>query len=88
MLMIKALETASSRQRQRLLSALGNDHAGRRGMRAAIDVLHDGGAVDYVKRLAFGKLGEARSSLGDLGLSAEARAFFEGLSRSMGRREG
>jgi geranylgeranyl pyrophosphate synthase len=87
LLVIKALETADSRQRRKLLAALGNDKAGRRAMQSAIEVLHAGGAVDYVKILARRKLNEARFSLESSGLSAEARAFFEGLSDSMARRK-
>jgi len=83
LLMIKALETASSTQRRRLLSVLGNDQAGSRAMRAAIKVLHDTGAVDDVKALALRTLGEARASLANAGLSDEARVFFEGLSHSL-----
>ena len=83
LLMIKAFEMASQKQRQNLLSALGNDKADRGAMKAAVEVLYAAGAVDYVKRLARQKLREGQSCLINAGLSEEARAFFEGLADFM-----
>jgi len=87
LLMIKAFDTASPRQRRTLLSALGNDKADRRTIQAAINVLHAEGAVDEVKRLALQKLDEGRSALAGSGLSEEAGAFFEGLAHFMAHRK-
>jgi hypothetical protein len=78
--MIKAFEIASQKQRHILLSALGNDKAGRGTMNAAVEVLYATRAVDYVKRLARQKLREGQSCLINAGLSEEGCAFFKGLA--------
>jgi geranylgeranyl diphosphate synthase type I len=83
LLMIKAFEMASQKQRQILLSALGNDKADRGTLNAAVEALYASGAVDYVKGLARQKLREGKACLINAGLSEEARAFFEGLANFM-----
>ena len=87
LLMIKAFEGASPRQRRRLLSALGSDNADRGTIQAAIDVLHAAGAVDYVKRLVLQKLHDGRAALMNAGLSKEAGAFFEDLAHFLAQRK-
>jgi geranylgeranyl pyrophosphate synthase len=83
LLMIRAFEAAGKEHRQRLLSALGNDKADRRTMKAAVEALYATGAVDHVKRLACQKLREGQACLKNAGLSEEASAFFEGLADFM-----
>ena len=79
LLMIKAFENANPKQKHILLSALGNDNVAQETIQAAIDVLHDTGAVDYVKEKAYQKLREGQSCLDNIGLSEEGREFFNGL---------
>lgn len=79
LLMIKAFEKASPKQKHILFSALGNDCAAQETIQAAIDVLHATGAVDYVKDKADQKLRGGQSSLDNIGLSEEGRDFFDGL---------
>jgi geranylgeranyl diphosphate synthase type I len=79
LLMLKALEKASEKQKKILLAAFGNYKADQNKIKAASDVLYDTGAVDDVKSLAFQKLREGQSCLANTGLTQEGRFFFEGL---------
>ena len=79
LLMIKAFENVNPKQKKILLSALGNENAAPEKIQAAIDVLYNTGAVDYVKEKAYQKLREGQSYLDNIGLSEEGRDFFVGL---------
>ena len=87
LLMIKAFERMNPKQKSVLLSALGSENAAQEEIQAAIDVLHDTGAVDYVKEKACQKLGEGLSYLDKIGLSEEGREFFDGLVNFLEQRK-
>ncbi len=87
LLMIKAFENANLKQKQVLLSALGNDNSAQETIQAAIDVLHNTGAVEYVKEKAHEKLREGQSYLDNIGLSDEGREFFDGLVNFLAQRK-
>ena len=87
LLMIKAFKAASPKQRRILRSALGNDKAGLGTIEAAAEILAATGAVDAVRRLAGRELRHAQSYLIDAGLSAEGKAFFDGLASFLAQRK-
>jgi len=87
MLMIKAFKNANTKQKQVLLSALGNNDSDQKTIQAAIDVLHNSGAVEYVKEKAYQKLREGQSYLDEIGLSKEGREFFDGLVKYLALRK-
>ena len=87
LLIINALENASEKQKQILLAAFGNYKADQGMIKAASDVLYATGSVDYVKRLAFQKLGEGQAYLANTGLAKGGLTFFEGLVNFMANRK-
>ncbi len=87
LLMIKAFEKTNPRQKNVLLSALGNENASQETVQAAIEVLHNTGAVDYVKEKANQKLKDGQSYLNNIGISEEGRQFFDGLVNFLAGRD-
>jgi len=87
LLIIKALENASEKQKQILLTAFGNYKADQGMIKAASDVLYATGSVDYVKRLACQKLREGQSHLANTGLAKDGVTFFEGLVNFLANRK-
>lgn len=87
LLIIKAFENATPKQKHILLSAMGNDNASQEKIQAAIDVLHATGSLDYVKDKANQKLREGKSYLDNIELSEEGRDFFDGLVNFLEQRK-
>jgi len=87
LLMIKAFENANSKQKYLLLSTLGKNNSDQETIQAAIDVLHNTGAVEYVKEKASQKLREGQSYLDIIGLSEEGHDFFDGLVNFLEQRK-
>lgn len=83
LLVIKALEKASKRQRENLLKALGNGNANEEEIKGAIYVIKATGALDYVKFLANTKIMEAKEHLKGAGLNKESLGFFGGFADFM-----
>jgi len=87
LLMIKAFAKADGNGKRRLRSALGNDRADCRTIRAAVGVLRATGAVDDVNALARRKIAESRSELVRAGLADGPRMSFEKLADLLAERE-
>ena len=83
LLVIKALEKASKRQRETLLKALGNGNANEEQIKDAINIIKATGALDYVKFLANTKIMEAKENLKRIGLNKESLEFFGGFADFM-----
>lgn len=76
LLIKKALEKSSEKQKDVLCEAWGNEEADQRMIQAAIDVLHNSGAVNYVKQIAEDKILLAKSFLKTADFHEDAKNFF------------
>lgn len=63
LIIIKALATASEKGKATLIRALGKRDASKQDIKAAIDVLRESGAIDYVAERAQKLVNEAKSKL-------------------------
>ena len=87
LLVIKALEKASKGQREVLLNVMGNGNANDADIKKAIEIIRNGGALDYVRMLANKKIMEAKEHLRQTSLNDKALEFFNGFADFMLERE-
>ena len=75
LIIVRALATAPEKGRATLLRALGKHDASKRDIEAAIDVLRESGAIDYVSERARKFVAEAKSKLEPLPKSRAKEAL-------------
>jgi geranylgeranyl diphosphate synthase type I len=85
LIIVRALKTASSRDRARLLRTLDNKNASRAEIRRAISILRGTGAIDYAAQRARELVDEAKSKLRVLKDSKAKRFLLELADFTVGR---
>jgi geranylgeranyl diphosphate synthase type I len=82
-----ALEAATSKQREKLRSALGDPSLGVEGVEEVRQILRQSGARDRVLSMVERRLERARQALEGLALDKPGRVFFVGLIEALRGRE-
>jgi geranylgeranyl diphosphate synthase type I len=80
LLVIKALETATEREKKLISRILGKENASVSEINSFINMLHSSGAVEYAEKVAKEKVELAKQHLRAAGIEKKHRAFFEKLA--------
>lgn len=87
LLVIKALEAATSKQKETLLNALGNRRATAEQVEAVREIIRKTGSLDYSKKIAKELADKSKVSLKEAGLTNESTEFFSQLADYVIERE-
>ncbi len=80
LLVIRAMDAARSKDKKILAGIINDKNASDEDIKSAVEIIKYSGAIDYCRRMASGKIHDAKRILTKVGLKKDAYDFFCGLA--------